>query len=146
MHHGLRRITRFLPLLVAALVFLPGVSRGEDSRNHPCSNASLKGNFGFYRTGTVDEGTGGLAAVGLLNFDGKGNGSVVQSISRNGDYTYDATFTFTYQMDSDCTGKGFQDGEEFTRIVVSDGGRVLYMLSESTGNAVHGVGTKISGD
>ncbi len=141
----------FLPWLPAIAVgvlvgLAPTLQAGEQKADKPCSNATLKGTFGFYRTGTVDQGTGGLAALGILHFDGNGNATVSQSISRNGDYSFDSEGSFTYQVDRDCTGKGFLDGEEFTRIVVTEDGRGLYMMSESDGNAVHGVGTKIHTD
>lgn len=148
MNKGLHRFLASGRVAAAFLLLLTApAARGDDDHKHaPCSNATLKGTFGFYRTGTVDEGAGGLAAVGILGFDGKGNATVDQSISRNGDYSYDVDGTFTYQLDSDCTGTGYLDGTEFVRIVVVDGGKGLYMFSESVGNAVHGVGTKIAGD
>jgi hypothetical protein len=140
------RVSRVIPVVAASVLFLlSSASPAEEGHNQSlCSNATLKGTFGFYRTGTVDEGTGGLAALGILTFDGKGNAAVLQSISRNGDYSYDVDGTFTYELDSDCTGKGFLEGTEFVRLVVTDDGHGIYMLSESVGNAVHGVGTKIN--
>ena len=124
----------------------PAVRAEERNTDSPCSNATLKGTFGFYRTGTISQDAGGLAALGILRFDGNGNATVMQSISRNGDYTFDSGGSFTYQLDPDCTGKGFSGGDEFVRIVVTDSGQGLYMMSESPGNAVHGVGTKIHTD
>ena len=147
MKFNLHRVATVSAAIAAGLLFLHSpTARADDKGTHPCTNATLKGTFGFYRTGTIQEGVGGLAALGILSFDGNGNATVNQSISRNGDYSYDNYGTFTYQLDPDCTGKGFLDGEEFTRIVAVDGGRGLFMFSESEGNAVHGVGTKISGD
>ena len=82
--------------------------------------------------------------MGWLGYDGNGNGSFVQSISRNGDYTYDSTGTFTYDVAPDCTGKAFMDGDEFARFVVVEGGSEAYIFSESDGNAVYGVARQIS--
>jgi hypothetical protein len=110
-----------------------------------CSTATLKGSYGFYRTGT--SAAGPLAAVGILFFDGKGNSTATQNISRNGVFDFDLTFPGLYEVDEDCTGKGFTtDGVEFVRLVIVDGGKGFYMLSESPGNAVYGVGTKIHTD
>jgi hypothetical protein len=149
MKNARRRLhTLGLGLSVIALLIL-GSPRAHAAENHghqACSNATLKGTFGFYRTGTIQFGAGGLAAVGILSFDGKGNASVLQSVSRNGDFSYDEDGMFTYQLNPDCTGKGFNEGVEFTRIVVVDGGKGFYIFSESNGNAVHGVGTRISDD
>ena len=80
-------------------------------------------------------GTGGLAAIGILNYDGNGNGGVLQSVSRNGDYSYNAPGNFTHHLASDCTDTGHVNGDEFVRFVVVDGGRTIYMFSESDGNA-----------
>ena len=53
----------------------------------PAQNKTLKGSYGFYRNGTTS--TGPLAALGILFFDGNGNVSGSQSISRNGVFTFD---------------------------------------------------------
>lgn len=113
---------------------------GDDSTT--CSNATLNGSYGFYRTGTT--GTGPLAAVGMIFFDGNGNETFTQSISRNGVFNFDVTSTGTYEVAQDCTAKGFLvNGIEFVRIVIVDGGKELYFLSDTSGNTVYGVGKRI---
>lgn len=144
MRHPERRFTGPALGLVFGLVlgFAPfiGAETGK-----PCSNATLNGSFGFYRTGSTPAGT--LAAVGIITFDGHGHADATQSISRGGDYAFDVEFPGLYEIDADCTGKGLTtDGDEFVRLVVVDGGRGLLMFSESPGNAVYGVGTKIARD
>src|ERR1700731_3360940 len=65
---------------------VPKVQAQVNHRNS-CSNASLKGTFGFYRTGTIRAGTphaGALAAVGIITFDVIGTLTGHQDISRNG--------------------------------------------------------------
>jgi hypothetical protein len=146
MRNALHSAPKVFRIIAAGLLFLLSPMARAEHNPGPCSNKSLKGTFGFYRTGTIDQGAGGLAALGILSFDGYGNATVNQSISRNGDYSFDVSGSFTYQVDADCTGKGFLDGNEFVRIVVTDSGRGIYMFSESDGNAVHGVGTKINTD
>ena len=109
-----------------------------------CSNASLNGSFGFYRTGSTSAGP--LAALGILQFDGKGSVSGSQSISRNGAFQLDIVIApAPYIVNEDCTGKFVApDGTtEIARIVVTDRGAGLYLFSESAGNAVYGVGRKI---
>ena len=129
-------------LATAAAIFLAAPLRADDGHSPKvCSNASLKGSYGFYRTGTNAHGP--LAAVGLITFDGKGNSTATQSISRNGDIEFDVTFPGTYVIGADCTGKGFTpDGDEFVRLVVMEAGKSLLMFSEAPGNAVYGVGTR----
>jgi hypothetical protein len=112
-----------------------------------CSNASLKGSFGFYRTGATSAGP--LAALGILHFDGKGTVSGSQSISRNGAFQFDIVVAPSpYIVNEDCTGRFITaDGiTEIARIVVTSGGKGLYVFSESPGNAVYGVGRKIGTD
>ena len=47
----------------------------ETDRHESCSNATLNGTYGFYRTGTSSVGP--LAAVGLITFDGAGAQSIL---------------------------------------------------------------------
>ena len=130
-------------ILTALILSIPALMRGDDHKATSCSNASLRGSFGFYRTGFTADGA--LAALGILIFDGHGTAYVSQSISRNGELELDDSFDeFTYQVAPNCTGKSFFDGDvEFSRFVVVDGGRGLYFLSESAGASVFGVGTRI---
>ena len=111
-----------------------------------CGSASLKGSFGFYRTGSTSAGP--LAALGILHFDGKGTVSGSQSISRNGAFQFDVVVAPSpYIVNEDCTGK-FLAADGFTevaRIVITDRGQGFYVFSESAGNAVYGVGRKIEG-
>src|SRR5678815_5174262 len=77
-----------------------GGVHADDRHDRACSNKTLKGSYGFYRTGntTVGMNPGPLAAVGILFFDGEGNWIVTQKIIRNGDITLpDSTFSGTYE-------------------------------------------------
>jgi hypothetical protein len=117
----------------------------DDQHERACSNKTLKGSYGFYRTGTTS--TGPLAAVGILVFDGNGNLSGSQSISRNGVFTFDAAISGPYEVAADCTAKFLTDtGVEVARVLIVDGGTEYYQLSETSGNAVYGVGKKIHTD
>src|SRR5215472_2843291 len=103
------RLSRFLTsgTLAAALIlaFTPPARADDADHSKPCSNRTLRGTFGFYRAGHMYEGTGGLAAVGWFKVDGNGNGVVLQSVSRNGDYSFDEGGPFTYMIDANCAGK-----------------------------------------
>jgi hypothetical protein len=113
-------------------------------RDRACTNASLRGAYGFYRTGSTTAGP--LAALGSLTFDGKGNLTGSQSISRNGAFTFDVPIDGPYVVNEDCSGKFLApDGvTEVARVVVTERGSGFYIMSESAGNAVYGVGRKIS--
>ena len=115
----------------------------DDQHERACSNKTLNGSYGSYRTGTTSAGP--LAAVGILFFDGNGNVSGSQSISKNGVFTFDAPIPPSpYEVAADCTAKFLTDtGDEVARVIIVDGGNEFYQLSETAGNAVYGVGKKI---
>ena len=96
-------VMAFVSLLVLGLV-----SRGQAGE---CSNASIKGIYGFSCEGTV-VGVGPLAVIGVLTADGNGTGSEVETISFNGDIVQGATFTVTYTVNADCTGSFVSTGPD----------------------------------
>jgi hypothetical protein len=117
----------------------------DDQLERACSNKTLKGSYGSYRTGSTS--TGPLAAVGILFLDGNGNVSGSQSISRNGVFTFDAAISGLYEVAADCTARFLTDtGDEVARVHIVDGGKEFYELSETSGNAVYGVAKKIHTD
>ena len=135
--------------VLATSVLLTAVTLGREAvANGPhdlvCSNASLIGSYGFYRTGSTPVGP--LAALGSLRFDGAGSVTGSQSISRNGAFQFDVPVIGLYVINADCTGKflGPDGVTEIARVVVTDRGNGIYIFSESAGNAVYGVGRRIS--
>ena len=117
-------------------------AHADDRHEKGCTNKTLKGNYGFYRTGTNP--TGPLVAIGLIFHDGIGSGTVTQSISRNGVLTLDSETSFTYEVAPDCTARAFLDtGVEFARDVIVDGGREIYIFSDTSGNMIYGVAKRI---
>jgi hypothetical protein len=115
-----------------------------------CSETTLNGSYGFYRTGVTS--TGLLVAVGVITFDGDGHHDGTQTFTRDGgtSFSYDATDPNgpgTYEVASNCTGK-LRDGlgAEIARLVVTDGGDGVYMLKVNqppVGAAVYVVARKI---
>ena len=73
----------------AAIAFLSGLllTNSHIGRVHAdekgCSTKTLQGFYGFYRSGTTTS-TGPLTAVGIGFYDGNGNVTATQTISRNG--------------------------------------------------------------
>ena len=117
----------------------------DDQHEKACSNKTLNGSFGTYRTGSTS--TGPLASLGILFFDGNGNASGSQNISRNGVFTFDNPISGPYEVAADCTAKFFTDtGVEVARVVIVDGGNEIFLFSETSGNAVYGVAKKIHPD
>jgi hypothetical protein len=113
-------------------------SVGEDQ----CTNGSLKGSYGFARTGMT--GDGPLSAVGIATSDGAGNFVATQTINRNGDLNPDATGEFIYQLNGDCTGILFFDGGETGRLIAVANGNGILLLSENEGNTLTGIERRIS--
>jgi hypothetical protein len=112
-----------------------------------CSVATLKGAYGFFRTGVTPVGP--LAAVGTATFDGTGASATArQTIRKNGVTTQDL-FTGPllegpYEVDSDCAARFLNpDGSVFAHAVIVDGGNELFIMSLSNGNSVYGVMKKI---
>jgi hypothetical protein len=106
-----------------------------------CSNTTLKGPYGFNRTG--DTADGPFAAVGRADFDGNGNFSLRQHVSRNGAFQF-SKGTGRIQIDKDCTLRAFNDdGREIGTGIVVDDGNGFFLLNRTTGNAVVLVARKI---
>ncbi len=107
-------VTSFVGLLV-----LGPVSRVQAGQ---CSNASIKGSYGFSCEGTV-VGVGPIAVVALFTADGNGKGSAIETTSLNGEITTEVPFTVSYTVNADCTGS-FEstapDGTVFDNYFVLD--------------------------
>ncbi len=131
-------------------VFILSVTPGETVRGvekkvalRGCTNASLDGTYGFYRTGTTPFGP--LAAVGIATFDGAGTTTANQTIVRNGTIRPPVPINERYEVNADCTGRLITTatGLDFARVVVVERGKEIFMLSLSPGNAVTGVQRKV---
>jgi hypothetical protein len=126
---------------------VPQVHAQEKEENGSCSVATLKGAYGFFRTGTVPAGA--LAAVGIATFDGTGAvGAARQTIRKNGITTQDLftgpNLAGPYEVDPDCAARFLNpDGSVFAHAVVVAGGNELFILSLSDSNSVYGVMKKI---
>ena len=89
-----------------ALGIVPRAQAGEDKE---CSNATLRGSFGFTSTGTLLAlavalpFVGPFGEVGRQIFDGKGNTDGTATVSANGNI-FKVTFFGTYEVNPDCTG------------------------------------------
>jgi hypothetical protein len=121
----------------------------ETPQNRACSVASLKGAYGFYRSGTRS-GDIPVAAVGLATFDGTGAvGTARQTIRRDGvtvqDLFTDPPAAGPYEVDPDCAGRFLNpDGSVLAHIVVVDEGKELFFTSLAPGVTVTGVMKKIN--
>lgn len=146
-----------VPIAALAGVALLGLTLGCDRRDPPsalaastmngseervCTEAGLSGAYGFYMTGSTSAGP--FAAVGLITYDGAGNWTATQTMSRGGMFIRDATTAGHYEVSSNCSGKLFSDGLEVARITLSDRGKQVFTLSTRLGETVWGVEKQVA--
>ena len=119
-----------LSLLVLGLV--PRVQAGE------CSNASIKGTYGFSCEGTV-VGVGPIAVIGVFTADGNGHGSEVETLSLNGEISRGVFRTDTYTVNADCTGSYVSTGPDGSVIhndfVIDDNEKEIRLIATESGYA-----------
>jgi len=105
-------MTRISAPTILASVFvivliLGTVSRAQAAEGGGCSNASLRGSFGFTSTGTLlalpPPLAGPFAEVGRQTFDGQGNTDGTATLTANGNLRR-VTWQGTYVVNPDCTG------------------------------------------
>ena len=95
-------------VIVFATVFVLGtLSRAQASEHRECSNASLRGSFGFTSIGTLltlpAPFAGPFTEIGRQTFDGRGTTDGTATLSANGNIRR-VTFDGTYAVNPDCTG------------------------------------------
>ncbi len=140
-----RSITAILlGVFVAAVILSSGLgtkqANARPSDEHhafSCNNATVQGAYGFQRNGTTANGP--LTAVGVAEFDGQGNTTARQEISRFGVFTppTPAAITATYTINPDCTGAAYDlSGSPFAYLVVDHNGSEILGMSLTPGNNV----------
>src|SRR5262245_57479895 len=95
-------------VIVLVTIFVPGITpRAQAGEPRECSNASLRGSFGFTNTGTnlavPPPFAGPIAQIGRQTFDGRGNAQATTTLSANRNIVR-ATAEGSYVVNPDCTG------------------------------------------
>src|SRR5690242_8465428 len=99
-----------------------GVSAGaEHDEQTGCTLGSLTGTYGVQRMGSTTQGR--LTAVGITTFDGQGNSSATETISRNGVVSV-AQSPSAYTVAADCTGTLTVNGAIVAHLLRSEERRV----------------------
>jgi hypothetical protein len=116
--------------------------------HHVCSVASLKGTYGWHRTGVNSVVGGPIAEIGIAFYGGDGTRGLIRNTrSTNGvirPWTDFPAPNGTYTVDPDCTGSFFdEDGTNSNDVIVLDGGKRYLVLSEAAGTIVTEEGTRI---
>jgi hypothetical protein len=92
------------------LLLLLGLAPTVAAEDHPCSNHSVSGTFGYVSNG-IRNGVGPVAGMGLITFHRDGSVDGKQTVSFNG-IIADETYSGNYTVNADCSGS-------FTVVVVS---------------------------
>ena len=107
-----------------------------------CSNALLKGSFGYTGTGALlaayvgPTDAGPFAEVGRQTFDGKGHTEASATLSANGDISQ-VTVEGTYTVKSDCTGTmtlnivQFGSTVDLNIVIDEDGNEIRAIVSDA---------------
>jgi hypothetical protein len=123
-------------VIIFTTVFALGIAPKAQADEHDrCSNATLRGSFGYISTGTLLDSyvppplAGPFAEVGRQTFDGRGKTEATAALSTNGN---PATVTVegTYAVNPDCTGSMTLHVSPFNStvhayFVIDDGGAEL---------------------
>lgn len=137
-------------IMIAAIVPLAAA----DGEGHGCSNATLKGDYGFIITGSAPSGPPPaplqqIVGVSIAHYNGDGTSTGSDNIhgSITGFVNPDRQGTGTYSIKEDCTGIGTlsnpgQPPLEL-RFVVVDNGKEVRIAVTSPGVMVTSVGKKI---
>jgi len=147
--------------LLATFAHIPGTITNVHAKGQSCSVASLKGKYAFRRMG-VNNLVGGsscqsfsdcgpIARMGVASYGGDGTrGNIRITASVSGEilpWTDQLAPNGTYTVDSDCTGSFFDaNGKHSNDVVVVDGGKRFFLLSEEAGTTVMEEGVRLEED
>jgi hypothetical protein len=127
--------------MLATFARIPGTNINAHAGDRVCSVASLKGKYAFRRTGVNNVVGGPIAEMGIAFYGGDGlRGPIRNTRSTNGairPWTDYPAPNGTYTVDPDCTGSLFDaDGTHSNNVVVVDGGKRFFVLSQAPGTTV----------
>lgn len=118
---------------VLLLWWAPTALAGQDSA---CSNATLKGAYGFFTGATILPDKTPRGTIGRWNFDGLGHFTANLTLNDNGMVIH-VTDAGTYTVAPDCTGVIFPGvGGGTIEIVLVDAGNEFYLLRTAPNSIV----------
>jgi hypothetical protein len=112
---------------LAAMLALAVTQNSVFAKDQACSNASLKGSYGFYSPGFDVPARTPRLAVGRETFDGNGNYTNTVTINDNGTVIR-INDSGHYTVNADCTGTIFTAVGVTVVFVLVDGGKEIYRL------------------
>ena len=143
---------RFIILYGALAASSAIVSRASEYSDHGCTNATLRGDYGFTARGTTLSAlglppslTGAFVSSGSAHFDGMGHFTLTATSSFSGVIQGPATVTGTYAVNSDCSCTSqASNGVSFRAVIVNDA-RELLILQTTPGAVITGIAEKRGG-
>lgn len=138
-------VTLLFALVAAAFATASSAKTDDDhDRKSQCTNASLRGTYGFVARGTTLAGSplpaalqGPFASGGVSTFDGQGNVFLTSTSSFNG-VIQPVEVRGTYQVNSDCSYTSQAENGIAFRAVIVDGGRELLILQTTPAVVISG--------
>ena len=112
--------------VVLTFVFMLGLAPKIQAQQQ-CSNASLRGGYGFHASATVVPAGTPKNIVGVFTFDGRGSWTATLTINDNGS-VFPQPDSGTYLVNPDCTGKLFPNTGGSFQAVVVEGGNEFYLM------------------
>ena len=136
--------------ILSTLVFatMMATSAISQAQAQPCSNASLRGTYGFHAfANIVSPGSPGTprAIIGGLTLDGRGTWTANLTLDDNGTIIPRPNEGGTYVVNADCTGTLLPNsGGSFALVVVSGGSEFYQMRTDPASRVVFGTTKKVS--
>jgi hypothetical protein len=140
-------------LLAGTVAVQPAAAQADGRQgSRGCTNASLRGTFGFTAQGVTLAGSpvpaplqGAFASSGVATFDGRGNFALTATSSFNGIVQGPAPVSGTYAVDGDCTYTSRAENGVTFRAAIVDGGDELLILQTTPGVVIAGVARRQAG-
>lgn len=147
----MKRLNRGTKILATILFLALTVAccYGQDDDSQGCTNASLKGAFGFQITGT-NLALGPFAFNGRFAVDGNGNITTGDGTEAFQGFLFDVPFIGTYVVNADCTGtadilfiRSDAQLHAHLRFTLTHDGKDLLFISQDRGTIETGIAQKI---
>ena len=137
--------------ILAPFAHIPGAVTKVHAQGGGCSVASLHGKYAYRRTGVNNDIGGPIAEIGVSTYGGEGTrGPIRNTRSSNGEIRPWTDFPApngTYTVAPNCTGSLFDtDGTLSNNIIVVDGGKRFFVLSEAPDTITMEEGVRLEED
>jgi hypothetical protein len=124
-----RTILMKRPIAMVAFACMFALGAAPNAHAEQCSNASLRGVYGFHGFATIVPAGTPRAIIGVFTLDGLGSWTATLTVNDNGTITHPANpGPNTYVVNADCTGTLSPSSGGSIEIVVVNRGREFYQM------------------